>query len=125
MLVSPVIAIHIRDEERLMEKHTYAVVDEDDRFIRFGAFRDVFSAQELFGAKSRSRLLRAVLLKKLYDTVYDIRAKVVEKTADEMIPMLISDKENTVEAFPLLWSHKHHPSQTQHYIDPLLPGNTA
>lgn len=98
-LAKPVIAIHIRDEERHMEKHANAILDEDNRFIRFGAFRDVFSAQEMFGAKSRRRLLRAVLLKKLYDTVYDIRTKVIEDTTDRMVHLLKSDKGNAIEDF--------------------------
>lgn len=98
--ISPVIAVHIRDEERLMEKH--AIINQlegdDAEFVRFGAFRDVFSVRELFGERSRKRLISAVLLKNLYDTVYDARARVIEAMGSRMETLLWGEK-SSAEAF--------------------------
>jgi hypothetical protein len=99
--ITPVIAVHLRDEERLLEKHMKGEYSEygNGNFVRFGAFRDVFSVQELFGERSRNRLIRAVLLKKLYDTAYDIRARVIEEKGNLMVQKLMSDEKGSVEAF--------------------------
>ncbi|NLO38941.1 MAG: hypothetical protein GX115_05660 [Ruminiclostridium sp.] len=80
------IAVHVRDEEQILEKcekldSKGTHLCSEQGIIRFGAFRNVFSINELFGERPKKRILSAVLLKHLYDITYDIETSSEEKAA--------------------------------------------